>query len=145
MNLLIIGATRGIGFQLLEKALQGSHAVTALVRDPQKMPKQHDGLRVVQGDILDLWTVQKAMAQQEAVCVTIGIGITWKPVTVFSKGTRNVLEAMRQQGVRRLICITGIGAGDSKGHGGFLYDRLFNPLLLKTIYEDKDRQEALIR
>jgi putative NADH-flavin reductase len=64
---------------------------------------------------------------------------------VFSQGTRNVLEAMHQQGVRRLICITGIGAGDSKGHGGFLCDRLFKPLLLKTIYEDKDRQESLIQ
>jgi putative NADH-flavin reductase len=145
MNLLIIGATRGIGFQLLEQALQAEHVIAALVRDPQKMPKQHDQLRVVQGNIIDLETVQRAMAEQEAVCVTIGIGITWKPVTVFSQGTRNVLEAMRRQGVRRLICITGIGAGDSKGHGGFLYDRLFNPLLLKTIYEDKDRQEALIR
>ena len=145
MNLLIIGAARGIGFQLLEQAVQAEYVITALVRDPQKMPTQHDRLRVVQGDILDLDTVQRAMAEQEAVCVTIGIGITWKPVTVFSQGTRNVLEAMRQQGVRRLICITGIGAGDSKGHGGFLYDRLFNPLLLKTIYEDKDRQEALIR
>jgi putative NADH-flavin reductase len=145
MNLLIIGATRGIGFQLLEQALQAEHVIIALVRDLQKMPKQHDRLRVVQGDILDLGAVQRAMAEQEAVCVTIGIGITWKPVTVFSQGTRNVLEAMLQQGVRRLICITGIGAGDSKGHGGFLYDRLFNPLLLKAIYEDKDRQEALIR
>jgi putative NADH-flavin reductase len=145
MKLLVIGATRGIGFQLLEQALQVGHAVTALVRDPQKMPKQHDRLRVIQGDILDLDPVQSARAKQEAICVTIGIGITWKPVTVFSEGTRNVLEAMRRQGVRRLICITGIGAGDSKGHGGFLYDRLFNPLLLKTIYEDKDRQEALIR
>ena len=145
MKLLTIGATRGIGFQLLEQALQVGHAVTALVRDPQKMRKQHYGLRVIQGDILDLESVQKAMAEQEAVCVTIGIGITWRPVTVFSQGTRNVLEAMRRQGLRRLICITGIGAGNSKGHGGFLYDRLFNPLLLKTIYEDKDRQEALIR
>lgn len=144
MNLLIIGATRGIGFQLLEQALQAGHTVTALVRDPQKMPKQHDRLRLIQGDILDLESVQRAMAEQEAVCLTIGIGITWKPVTVFSQGTRNVLEAMRQQSVRRLICITGIGAGDSKGHGGFFYDRLFNPLLLRTIYEDKDRQEALI-
>jgi putative NADH-flavin reductase len=144
MNLLIIGTTRGIGRQLLEQALQAGHTVTALVRDPQKMPKQHDRLRLIQGDILDLESVQRAMTEQEAVCVTIGIGITWKPVTVFSQGTRNVLEAMRQQGVRRLICITGIGAGDSKGHGGFFYDRLFNPFLLKTIYEDKDRQEALI-
>lgn len=100
---------------------------------------------MIQGDILDPETVQQALAGQEAVCVTIGIGITWRPVTVFSYGIRNVLEAMHQQGVRRLICITGIGAGDSKGHGGFLYDRLFNPLLLKTIYEDKDRQEALIK
>jgi putative NADH-flavin reductase len=145
MNLLIIGATRGIGFQLLEQALQAGHVVTALVRDPQKMPKQHDRLKLIQGDILDLEAVNRAMAGQEAVCVTIGIKITWKPVTVFSQGTSNVLEAMRQQGVRRLICITGIGAGDSKGHGGFLYYRLFNPLLLKTIYEDKDRQEDLIR
>jgi putative NADH-flavin reductase len=145
MNLLIIGATRGIGFQLLEQALQTGHVVTALVRDPQKIPKQHDRLKLIQGDILDLEAVKRAMAGQEAVCVTIGIGVTWKLVTVFSQGTRNVLEAMRQQGVRRLVCITGIGAGDSKGHGGFLYYRLFNPLLLKTIYEDKDRQEALIQ
>jgi putative NADH-flavin reductase len=109
------------------------------------MPKQHDRLRVIQGDILDLESVQSAMAEQEAVCITIGIGITWKPVRVFSQGTINVLEAMRRQGVRRLICITGVGAGDSKGHGGFLYDRFFNPIFLKTIYEDKDRQETLIR
>jgi nucleoside-diphosphate-sugar epimerase len=109
------------------------------------MPKPHDGLRVIQGDILDLEPVQRAMIEQEAVCVAIGIGITWKPVTVFSQGTRNVLEAMRRQGFRRLICISGIGAGDSKGHGGFLDDRLCNPLLLKTIYQDKNRQETLIR
>jgi putative NADH-flavin reductase len=56
-----------------------------------------------------------------------------------------VLAAMAEHGVRRLLCITGIGAGDSKGHGGFLYDRIFNPLLLKTIYQDKNRQEALIK
>jgi hypothetical protein len=42
------------------------------------------------------------------------------------------LEAMRHSGVKQLICVTGIGAGDSKNHGGFFYDRIFNPLLLKT-------------
>lgn len=100
---------------------------------------------MITGDILDPEAVQQAMVGQEAVGITIGIGVTWKPVTVFSEGTRNVLEAMRREGVRRLICVTGIGAGDSRGHGGFLYDRLVKPLLLKTIYEDKDRQEALIK
>jgi hypothetical protein len=52
---------------------------------------------------------------------------------------------MESQGVRRLVCITGLGAGDSRGHGGFVFDRLIMPLLLRNVYDDKDRQEAVIR
>lgn len=145
MKLLIIGASRGIGRQLLEQALQAGHLVTAMARHPEHLPRQSAGLQTVAGDILNLSLVQQVVAGQEAVCLTIGVGVTIKPVTVFSQGTKNVLAAMAEHGVRRLVCITGIGAGDSAGHGGLLYDRLFKPLLLKTIYEDKDRQEALIR
>ena len=43
------------------------------------------------------------------------------------------------------MCLTGVGAGDTKGHGGFLYDWILYPLFTKGIYADKDRQEALIR
>ena len=145
MKLLIIGASRGIGRQLLEQALQAGHQVAAMARHLEKLPRQQAGLQTVAGDILDPSQVQPAVAGQEAVCLTIGVGVTIKPVTVFSQGTKNVLAAMAEHGVRRLVCITGIGAGDSAGHGGLLYDRLFKPLLLKTIYADKDRQEALIR
>jgi fermentation-respiration switch protein FrsA (DUF1100 family) len=52
---------------------------------------------------------------------------------------------MGEQGVRRLVCITGLGAGDSRGHGGFVFDRLILPLLLRNVYADKDRQEAIVR
>jgi hypothetical protein len=41
--------------------------------------------------------------------------------------------------------VTGVGAGETKGHGGFLYDRILYPLFTKGIYADKDVQEALIR
>lgn len=44
--------------------------------------------------------------------------------------------------MKRLVIVTGSGARDSKGHVGFWYDRIFNPRRLKTIYADKDRQEA---
>lgn len=145
MNILIIGASQGIGRQLVDQALKAKHAVTAMARHPEKIPQPREGLRVVAGDILDPGAVRQALAGQEAVCLTIGVGVTFKPVSVFSRGTQNVLAAMAEQGVRRLVVVTGIGAGDSKGHGGFLYDRIFNPLLLRTIYADKDRQEALIR
>lgn len=52
---------------------------------------------------------------------------------------------MRAEQVSRLVCITGIGAGDSAGHGGFLFDRLILPLLLRRVYDDKNRQEAIVR
>jgi uncharacterized protein YbjT (DUF2867 family) len=52
---------------------------------------------------------------------------------------------MERRGVRRLVAITGIGAGDTVGHGGFLNDRIGLPTILKRIYADKNRQEALIR
>jgi hypothetical protein len=47
--------------------------------------------------------------------------------------------------VRRLVCITGIGVGDSKGHVGFLYDRIIRPFVVKNIYDDKERQEEAIK
>jgi putative NADH-flavin reductase len=145
MNILIVGATRGIGRQLLEQALSSGHAVTAMVRNLRRLATQHERLRAIKGDILDSDSVALAMAGQDAVCCTIGVKAPWPRVTVFSKGTKNLLQAMKQTGVRRLICVTGIGAGDSKGHGGFLYDCIFSPLLLRTVYADKDRQESLIK
>lgn len=57
------------------------------------------------------------MAGQDAVRLTIGVPLTFKPVTVFSEGTGNVPAALASHGVRRLVCVTGIGAGESKGHG----------------------------
>jgi putative NADH-flavin reductase len=144
MNILIVGATRGIGLQLLEQALTVGHTVTALVRHPQKLPSR-ERLRIIKGDILDPDSVELAMAGQDAVCCTIGVKVPWIRVTVFSEGTRNLLQAMKKLRIQRLVCVTGIGAGDSKGHGGFLYDSIFLPTLLSTIYADKDRQEALIK
>jgi putative NADH-flavin reductase len=145
MKLLLIGVTRGIGRQVLEQALVRGHVVTVLARHPQALAEARERLAVVPGDIREAEIVQQAAAGQEAVLVTIGIPPTWQQVTVFSEGTRNVLAAMTAHGVKRLLVVTGIGAGDSRGHGGFLYDHIFNPLLLKTIYADKDRQEELIR
>jgi putative NADH-flavin reductase len=143
-NIVIIGASRGIGLELLDQALQLGHRVTALLRSQQGFARRHERLRTEIGTVVDQEVLDTAVAGQDVVCWTIGIKPTLKPVTVFSEGTQRLLRAMKGANVRRLICVTGIGAGDSRGHGGFLYDRIIHPLLLRTIYEDKDRQEELI-
>lgn len=145
MNILIVGATRGIGRQLVEQALAAGHGVTALARRPERLAMEHERLRKARGDILDAQSLSGAMSGQNAVCCAIGVSTPWEQPGVFAQGTERLLQAMKSNAVRRLVCVTGIGAGDSKGHGGFLYDCIAFPLLLKAVYADKDRQEALIR
>lgn len=145
MKIGIIGATRGIGQALLNLGLQSNHDVTVLVRDPTRLEVADPRVKIIRGDILDPDAVKALVTGQDAVCSCIGILPTWKPVNVFSRGAANILAAMGEGSPQKLVAVTGIGAGDSKGHGGFFYDRLFNPLLLRTIYLDKDREEALIK
>jgi putative NADH-flavin reductase len=145
MKIFVIGATGATGQQIVKRGLIQGHDITALIRNPDKFEMQHESLHVVKGDILDLVSLD-AMQQQDAVISSLGTRkISLEPVTLLSEGTKNLVRVMEQQGVKRLICITGLGAGDSKGHGGFLYDRLILPLILRRIYDDKKRQEAEVR
>jgi putative NADH-flavin reductase len=145
MRIAIIGASRGIGAELLKAAIEEGYEVTALVRNSAKLNISTPGLKVITGDILDPSSVAAAIAGQEAICICVGIPPTRKPVDVFSRGIQNILAAIGKDSNKKLILITGIGAGDSKGHGGFFYDRIINPLLLGTSYADKNRAESILK
>jgi NAD(P)H-binding len=76
----------------------------------------------------------------------LGTGISpFKEITLLPTATKALIAAMRVRDTKRLVCITGMGAGDSRGHGCLLSDRLIQPLLLRKVYEAKYRQEALVR
>ena len=145
MRIAVIGASQGIGYELLKMALKKGHEVTALLRNPSKLNISDPRLKILKGDILDPASVTAAIVGNDAVCLCIGIPPTRKSVNVFSHGAKCVLAAMERRAHQKLITVTGIGVGDSKGHGGFFYDRVINPLLLGTIYADKDRQESIIK
>ena len=142
MRILIIGASRGVGLQLVQQALEGGHTITAMVRRPGNSIED-ERLKVVRGDILDAKSVSDATAGQDAACSAVGIKLTRQSTRVFADGIRNVIRAMEQHGVGKLISVSGIGAGDSRGYGGFFYDRLLFPLLLRRIYEDKEREQII--
>ena len=144
MRVLVLGATGGVGRLVVENALKRGHEVTALVRSPEKLGDLASRIVTLKGDALDPRAVGEAVSGQGAIIYALGVGNV-RHTTLFSDSTRVLLTAMSQHTVRRLICVTGVGAGETKGHGGFLYDRLLYPLFTKGIYADKDRQEALIR
>jgi len=100
------------------------------------------------GDALEMATVKRALTGIDVVIQSLGVSvgpeIILKPTRFFSKATRVLVTAMEEAQVKRLICVTGFGAGDSRGHGGFLYCAAFH-LLLGRVYDDKDVQERIVR
>ena len=146
MKLLVIGATGATGREIVKQALQAGHQVTALVRVASKA-EFPAGVTKAVGDVLDGDSLARALSGQEAVISALGSGPTgpFKEMTLLSEGTRNLISAMQGQNVSRLVCITGIGAGESKGHGPWWYDWLVQPLMLRGVYVDKTRQENLVR
>ncbi|WP_298887208.1 SDR family oxidoreductase [uncultured Bradyrhizobium sp.] len=144
-KILVLGATGGTGRQIVRQALARGHQVTALVRSPEKAGDLN-GARLVVGDVRDETTLREALRGQDAVVSALGTPASpFREVTLLSTATRALVKAMKAELVSRLVAVTGMGAGDSRGHGGFVFDRLIFPLLLKKVYADKNRQEAIVR
>jgi putative NADH-flavin reductase len=144
MKVLILGGAGSIGRCVLEQGLRQSHEFTILLRDPVKL-KQYEGrVRLLQGNALDPQAVYRAVGGQEGVVYSLGVRRPGR-TTLFSESMRILIPAMEIHGVKRLVCITGVGAGETKGHGGFFYDKIIWPLFTRFFYEDKDRLETLVR
>ena len=144
MRLLIVGATGGTGRQLIAKALERGHTVTALVRNPLMLQLKHPQLKTVQGDVLDYDSLEAAVRGQDAVVSALGHKRFFYPTRILSEGTRNLLRAMQTHGVLRLVCETSLGIGDSAGRMGLYYTLFVIPVILPFYYWDKTRQERLI-
>jgi len=147
-TVLIIGASRGIGFETVKAAIQAGHSVRALARSARRIPVDHPKLEKMVGDALEVPTMKRALTGVDVVIQSLGISagpeIIFKPTQLFSIATRVLVATMEEAQVKRLICVAGFGAGDSRGRGGFLYSVAFH-LLVGRIYDDKDVQERIIR
>jgi len=144
MHILILGATGGTGRELVAQALQRGHDVSAFVRNPGKLTMVDPRLRVVQGDIQQAESIHAAIPGHDAVLSALGntsLGAT----TLLSDAAREIVAAMQVQGVRRIIWESSLGVGDTRGQLGPLFNWVLVPLLLRHVFADKERQEAIIK
>ncbi len=138
MKLVIFGSTGSIGRHLLNQALQQGYSVTAFARDAAKIDSKHENLQVIQGDVMDPASVEKAIPGHEAVLCSLGAG---RKGAVRSEGTRNIINAMEKAGVRRLICQSTLGVGDSQANLNFFWKYIMFGILLRPAYADHVSQE----
>jgi uncharacterized protein YbjT (DUF2867 family) len=144
-KILVLGATGPTGRHIVSQAVSRGYDVTLLVRSPEKAADMN-GAKIVVGDTRDEKVLRQAVKGRDTVISALGTPASpFREVTLLSTATRALVSAMKAERVSRLVAITGMGAGDSGGHGGFLFDKLIFPLLLRKVYADKDRQEAIIK
>ena len=141
MKITIFGSTGNIGLQLVRQALGHGHKITAFVRNPSKLDIKHTNLKVVQGDVMNFSAVKKAIVGQDAVLSALGAG---RKGTIRSEGTQVIVRAMEKTGVRRLICLSTLGVGDSWGNLNFFWKYIMFSGLLRKAYKDHVVQEDYV-
>lgn len=143
---LILGATTGIGKLTLDAALARGQAVRAFARTADQLP-EHPNLEPMVGDATDPSAVARAVEGVSAVIYTIGAKerpfLKRDTVTLFSSTTEILLQAMETAGVKRLVLVTGFGAGRSKQAMSAIEQAGHN-FLLGRFYRDKDIQEEKV-
>ncbi|NOT41391.1 MAG: NAD(P)H-binding protein [Alphaproteobacteria bacterium] len=146
MRVLIIGASKGIGLETTRRALEAGYDVRALARSAAGIDLSSPKLEKVRGDALNRRDVEAALAGVDGVIVTLGVGLgeLFQPIHLFSDATRVLIAAMKARSVKRLICVTGFGAGDSRASISCV-QRLPFQLVFGRAYDDKTRQEQLIK
>lgn len=152
MRIAILGAAGKIGRLTVLRALAEGHEVTAVARNAQRLEAlasdSRSMLRLVDADLRDRDALARALTDQDVVLATFGAPLNLSTILhvpdICMVATQNVLDVMRKIGLRRLLAVSAIGVGDSRGHGRFVFRHLIQPLLLNRIFEDREQQEKLL-
>ena len=145
-RVLIVGASKGIGLETTREALEAGHTVRAFARSAGDIMISDNELEKRRGNALRSSDVTAGVMDIDAVIQVLGVSLTelfW-PVHLFSDATRILIAAMQAQGVKRLISVTGFGAGDSRASINCFQILPFR-FFFGRAYDDKDVQERLIK
>jgi putative NADH-flavin reductase len=149
MNVVIFGATGLSGKVILREALSRRHRVTVLVRNAKDVTLQDENLTVVQGSVLDRHSVHEVLNNQDAVIQCLGVGGkgNGKATTFVSDANKIIMEEMEKTGVKRLIAMSNLGAGNSLAFTPWYFRKIILPYFMKwlqVIVDDKNRMEPMI-
>ena len=140
----MLGATGATGQKVVSRALHDGHDVTLLVRDPQRLPDSFRRLRVQTGSATDESALGRAVAGQDAVISTLGVGKSFNPRGLIAGSVPAIIRAMTLHQVRRLIFMSAYGVGSTIQDVPFV-PKLFMRTLLRDVYADKAAGDSMLR
>ena len=149
MKLIVFGASGPTGLRVTEQALAAGHDVSAVTRHPESFPLQAASLRVIGADLADAAALREAVPCHDAVISAFGVPYSREAITVYSEGMGNLVRAMGESDLERLVCVTSKEVEPEQAPGEpFVYAKLVDPVLRRigrTLYADMRRMEAIVR
>ena len=142
MRVLVFGASGRTGRLVVKESLERGHQILAFVRDPAKLDLSHPQLTAVQGDVRSAEAVDLAVQSADAVVSVIGPKSAGSGENVCSAGIANIVDSMSKHGVKRLVCLSDYGNGETRTKGlcaRFLW------LTIRAHLEDKERMEQIVK
>lgn len=156
-TIAVIGASGLTASECVYQALKEGDTVIGLTRNPSNVvvPKGSGGdsagkaiddpnLTMIGGDVTNPDDVAKIFETPvDGVIVALGGKTADVGETMLTDGTTNVINAMKDKGVKRLAVVTSIGAGDSKDQAPFFF-KILMMTAMKKIFNDKNNQEKVV-
>lgn len=144
MNITVIGASSGIGLEAVKRALQRNHSVTGLSRSAVQLIG-FENFKFLRGDALKKIVVKKAIADADAVLVTLGTPKNLKRTSLFSEFAKVLVDIYNDTKTEiPFIIVTGFGAGDSQEYVSSWFIKMFVKYVMRDIYSDKAKMEEII-
>ncbi len=145
MKVIVFGSSGTVGKHVVGQLLEKNFQVTAFGRDSSKLSHlNNSNLHFFEGDVFNMDNVRTAISGHDAVCIILGSGKSRKSI-VRSVGTKNILTAMQEIGLTRVICQTTLGAGDSNANLNFFWKKIMFGWFLKQVFLDHELQEKHVR
>jgi putative NADH-flavin reductase len=143
MNITIIGASAGIGLEVVKRGLKRNHTITTLSRTHVEI-EDKNGLNMILGDATNKADLIQSIQNTDAIIITLGTAKNMKTTTLFSDFAKILVEINSENTIAvPVIFVTGFGAGESQNYVTWLV-KIFLKYLLKDIYADKTQMEEII-
>ncbi|MGA7748279.1 MAG: NAD(P)H-binding protein [Candidatus Aquilonibacter sp.] len=143
MRIVIFGATGGTGRELVRQAGAAGYAVAAVARHLETLTVAGASVELITADVTDCASVVSVVRGADVVLSALGTRRLNETTTVYSAGVTNILAAMRDAGVRRLVAISAVPVGAPHG----LAEHVIFPILYRffgAAYDDMKRMEAIL-
>lgn len=107
MKIALFGSTGPTGKYIIEEGLRQGYELSAYTRDATKLSDYASKIEIVTGDLKDREAIRRTITGSDAVISALGPnGAKTRETRPVMNGLRNVISAMNELNVRRLIQVS---------------------------------------